>query len=119
MRVSQEREGWQGMGYLLGSHMTRKEARSPSGSWGHSARPQSSPFHHLGTGDALSSGRCATAYQEAPRAEHKLWRVWRNDGDGFSGKKTLPRGWAIPELSASHPRIHAALLPAVQDPTGD
>lgn len=88
MGVSQEREGWQGMGYLLGSPMTSKEAHSPPGSQGHSARLQSSPFHHLGVGNApISSGCCATAYWEAPRAEHKLWRVWRNDRDGSSEKK--------------------------------
>ena len=103
------------MGYLLGSHMTRKEARSPPGSWGHSARPQSSPFHHLGAGDApTSSGRCTTAYWEAPRAEHKLWRVWRNDGDGFSEKKkppqrlVCPRTLCFPPTDPCSPAPHCA-----------
>lgn len=60
------------MGYLLGSHVTRQEARSPPDSRGHSARPQSSPSLPPGAGNApTSSGCCATAYREAPSAEHK------------------------------------------------
>ena len=81
----------------------------PPGSWGHSARPQSSLSHPPGAGDApTSSGRCTTAYQEAPRAEHKLWRVQRNDGDGFSGKTPSSKAWLsqsslLPTLGARPP----------------
>lgn len=45
------------MSDLLGSHVTRKEARSPPGLWGHPERPQSCPFHHPRAGNAPPGSR--------------------------------------------------------------